>query len=401
MGQPETIDDLKPWERNPRKISRKASKGLSTSLDRFGDIAGITYNERTGRLVCGHQRVALLRKAGGQLKDGTIVMPDGDRYPVRVVDWDEGKEAAANVAANNPFIGGEFDDGLDELLRELEDNLGALEFDALGFDALLKECSSPEDVEVEEDEAPEPPKDPVTREGDVWALGRHKLICGDCRTITGLSYGMMFTSPPYNAATHLDYGKGKNRPLYRDYNDDMTEDEWASMVADVVSSAKVAGAMWSFVNLSYSANARSSWVTFLGKVKQYLWETIIWDKKTSMPVSSGMTRVAELIFALKLDPSAGHLSAEFETEANIWRIPSAGSQSDIHSAAFPVALPFRAMGLAPRLSVCDPFMGTGTTLIAAEQLGRDCIGVELQPAYCDVIVERWENLTGGKATRKC
>lgn len=124
-----TLDDLKPADYNPRVITEKAANGLKTSLQRFGDIGGLVFNRRTGRLVAGHQRMEQLRAAHGDglalrhVADGDprVVAPDGNEWPVRIVDWDEATEKAANVAANNPAIQGDWDDGkLQSLLEELE-----------------------------------------------------------------------------------------------------------------------------------------------------------------------------------------------------------------------------------------------------------------------------------------
>lgn len=131
-----TINDLAGWERNPRRISDDALHGLTRSLVEFGDLSGVVWNSRTGRLVCGHQRVRALREKHGDLpiEDGAIRAPDGKVYPVRVVDWDEVTEKAANVAANSPTIAGEFTEDLHEIIEELRDEVPELVEDlGLGY----------------------------------------------------------------------------------------------------------------------------------------------------------------------------------------------------------------------------------------------------------------------------
>jgi len=115
---PTSMADLKPAPYNPRKISPKAASALQRSLGEFGDLSGITWNSRTGHVVAGHQRLAELRKMGANLVDGCVVAT-GERYQVRVVDWPEGKEKAANVVANSPSIAGEFTDGLQDVLVDV------------------------------------------------------------------------------------------------------------------------------------------------------------------------------------------------------------------------------------------------------------------------------------------
>jgi len=132
-----TMDDLIAAEYNPRCIDDASADGLASSIDRFGDISGITWNARTGRIVCGHQRVAQLRKLGAQLVDGALQVASGDRFPVRVVDWSEAEEKAANVSANNPHITGSFNDDVDSLLAEIRGSIGDNDFSTLRLDALL------------------------------------------------------------------------------------------------------------------------------------------------------------------------------------------------------------------------------------------------------------------------
>lgn len=134
-----TMDDLQGAPYNPRTITEAASDGLTASMEDFGDISGITFNRRTGRLVSGHQRVERLRAMGGVM-DGDLIRVTikGERwqFAVRVVDWDEAKEKRGNVAANNPHIAGVFDDGLDALLAEIQSE-GVEEFERLRLNELM------------------------------------------------------------------------------------------------------------------------------------------------------------------------------------------------------------------------------------------------------------------------
>ncbi len=126
------LSDLKPAPYNPRTISAEALSALQTSLGEFGDLSGVTWNKATGHLVAGHQRLEALKKKHGNklaIKDGAIVTPAGETFPVRVVDWPEAKEKAANLAANSPFLAGSFDSGgLAAVLADLNvaDGLGSL-----------------------------------------------------------------------------------------------------------------------------------------------------------------------------------------------------------------------------------------------------------------------------------
>jgi len=147
MKRPNSIADLKPAGYNPREISPDALKGLGKSLGKFGDISGIVWNARTGVLVAGHQRLkALMEVHDGKLvlKSGAIETPMGERFAVRVVDWDEVTEKAANVSANNRFIEGEFTEGLTDILAEIKANMA--DFEELCFpDVKIPDATAPQD----------------------------------------------------------------------------------------------------------------------------------------------------------------------------------------------------------------------------------------------------------------
>ena len=146
-----SLEDLKPAPYNPRRIDPSAAKGLESSLENFGDISGIVWNATSGHVVCGHQRLAALKAKHGDkltLKRGQIVTPDGKSFSVRVVEWDDAKEKAANVAANNQHIAGEFTSDVLSLLESLEDALpefADLRLDILGEDMrrLLPDLAPP------------------------------------------------------------------------------------------------------------------------------------------------------------------------------------------------------------------------------------------------------------------
>lgn len=172
----ETIDDLKPAPYNPRTISPDALHGLRQSVERFGDLSGIVWNARSGHLVAGHQRVKALTDAGATFDPSPPRLVLGDRaFPVRVVDWDDATERAANITANNPHISGEFNDGLAGLLDDLRDFDG---FDALRLDALLAI-----DIDMPEDDAegivPEPDPNIILRvsvPAAVWLGKRGEIL---------------------------------------------------------------------------------------------------------------------------------------------------------------------------------------------------------------------------------
>jgi len=161
-GELTSITQLKGAAYNPRSITEEALEGLQHSLAGFGDISGIVWNKRTGNLVAGHQRLRALREKYGKdlkLVDGVLVA-DHQRFTVRVVDWDEATEKAANVTANNPNIAGEFTDGLQAVLEEIEANQPDL-MPYLNLDELLDRAMQGDQKRAGNHPLTDPPEEDV------------------------------------------------------------------------------------------------------------------------------------------------------------------------------------------------------------------------------------------------
>lgn len=393
-----SLGDLQPADYNPRKISAEAAAGLALSLDKFGDISGIVWNKRTGRVVAGHQRIEQLRQQGAQLVDGALVTKRGGRFSVRVVDWDESTEKAANIAANNPHIGGEWTENLEGLLEEVRLSLGEDEFTTLVLDKLAKDVPFSL-TEVNEDVVPEPPKVPVTKLGDVWVLGDHRLVCGDSTNAESFSHtsdivDCVWTDPPYGVSY-----VGKTKSALTIENDTLEGESLFNLLNSVFEHCirlSRPGASW-YV-------AAPSGVPFLefARVlsKHDIWRhTLIWLKQTfSMGRCDYHYRHEAIFYGWK--PGGPHCWKGGRSQDSVLEFDKPAANRE-HPTMKPVGLIARCIENSSNAgdSVLDPFAGSGTTLIACEQLGRRGIGLELSPAYCDVIVERWENLTGGKAKR--
>lgn len=219
--EPATARELTPADYNPRFISEKRQGQLSKSMSKFGDLNGITYNRRTGRLVGGHQRIkyllpnAKIKKQPAQDESGTvaigIIISGKSSWAYREVDWDETTEKAANIAAN--AAGGSFDE---EMLRGL-----VLELDKSGFEMDLLNLASLEDIldgklkeEKAEDEIPSVGGKLRSRRGDVWILGDHRVMCGDGTSREDVqklmgheTAAMVFTDPPYGVSYEGGVGK--------------------------------------------------------------------------------------------------------------------------------------------------------------------------------------------------
>lgn len=399
------LTDLKGAPYNPRKISTEAFVGLSKSLGRFGDISGIVFNTRTGRLVAGHQRVTALRELHGDLKveRERILLPTGESFRVRMVDWDEATERLANVAANNPLLGGEFTDDIADVL----DGLEAPDLEDVRLDELLATLSPPEITEATQDTAPTEASDRRCRPGDLWILGDHRLLCGDAtnaedveRLLGGEVPALMVTDPPYGV--HYD-------------------PEWRTHAAG----PKFGGERLGEVTADDRADWSSAIALFPGDVS-YIWCASLGVHIVAQSIeAAGFDRRNLLIWVKpRIVFGRGHYHWQHEQcwysvrrgrsgrwigdrkQSTIWEIknhnPMGGEQDDAdtaHSTQKPVECMARPIRNHEAAIVYDPFVGSGTTIIAAEQIERRCFAIEIDPNYCDIAIERWENFSQSKAER--
>jgi DNA modification methylase len=278
-------------------------------------------------------------------------------------------------------------------------------FEATGFDA--KELDAMVLREIDEDEVPEPPADPITKPGDIWILGEHRVLCGDstkaedvARLMNGEKADLCFTSPPYNADTTAGDGDIFNRKpqkkLYgKEFDDKMSSSEYVKFAENALSLCFANTEGFIFWNVNYNARSRFEYIKQIVPWLEYLIEQVCWKKHSAIPLKGSMRRAWEPIYLFSTTKKP--LGSE-SVESNFWDISNTKCQTEGHKACFPVALPAKAIEVSGNVALLyDPFLGSGTTLIAAEQLGRKCYGMEISPAYCDVIVKRWETLTGKKA----
>ncbi len=370
------LGDLKPAKYNPRKDLKPGDPEwdkLARSISEFGLVEPLVWNERTGNLVGGHQRLKVLKSQGIET------------VPVAVVDLELEQEKALNVALNK--IAGDWEPTpLADLLSELSNN-GLLEvtgFEEAELEALIDELTPRSLDDLVDPEIDEVNVESVTKLGDVWQLGDHRLICGDCTDASVMAQVMQeqraavaFADPPYNVGyEYADTDDNRSEDDYRDFCQ-----QWFAVLQGVSEKQIVTpGPM----NLS-------QWI------KQGAIHAIgIWQKVNGHGGSkiAMFTRWEPLLFL-----------------GERWR---RGREGDVFSYAtertnevedHTCPKPLKLLGdlvesySKPRDLWVDPFLGSGTTLIACEQLGRKCYGIELSPHYCDLIVRRWETLTGRKAER--
>jgi DNA modification methylase len=382
-----SIKELSPAKYNPRKISDEAMGRLTKSLAEFGNIQPITWNARTGNVVGGHQRLKVYQAMGKT------------EVEVWAVDLDEQKEKAANIALNK--LSGEFDlPMLKDILEEIDTGELDLEITGFGMDeiALMMEDAHPE---VTEDEVPEVPVDAITKPGDLWLLGEHRLLCGDStkaddvsKLNDGQTPSIMITDPPYGVQYDANWRNKAKR-------------------AD---GTPIGASAIGKVENDQRADWTDSWKLFLGDVA-YIWHAGLFAPIVARGLNdSGFELRAQIIWA-KNNFAIGRGDYHWKhepcwygvrkgktantvgdrTQTTLWEINKPQKSETGHSTQKPIECMARPIKNHNFDLVYDPFLGSGTTLIAAEQLGRKCYGMEISPNYCDVIVKRWENLTGKKA----
>ena len=407
------VHDLKPAEYNPRTITPEKLEMLRKSMTEYGDLSGIVYNRQTGRLIGGHQRIKRLdpawkitkkatKDSAGTVYTGYVDAPDG-RWAYREVDWPERKEIGANIASNKH--GGDFDyDKLKDLILEIDD--GNVDLELTGFDAdelidIMGVDIEPEEGLTDDDALPETPAIPNTQAGDLYLMGDHRLLCGDStsqKDVTRLMDGdqpvLMVTDPPYGveydpmwrAEAGMNVSKGKMGKVMNDDRVDWSE-AYRLFTGDVA--------------YIYHAGKYTAQVSDSIKACGYdIRSQIIWVKdRFALSRSDYHWQHEPCWYAVRQGKPSNWNGAPDQTTT--WRIARADDGGHGHGTQKPVecmAIPIRNNSRAGDI-IYDPFTGSGSTLIACQKLQRQCRSMELDPKYCDIIVKRWEDFTGEKATR--
>jgi DNA modification methylase len=433
-GQGKTIKvpiaALAPDAKNPRKMSDDARAGLAVSLETFGAL-DIVFNDTTSEIVSGHQRVAALKAAGATefVRDGDVGYishpKTGERFPVRFVRWTETKQRMANLVANNPEIQGEFDERALDQLRALEDQV---QFEEIGLRKLLDELNEEQVDEAkaghcDPDEVPEPPTDPISKRGDLWLLGDHKIMCGDStlaedvvRLMGGERAIMMSTDPPYcvnytgtnhpQSFKREQAGKDNNKG-WDAYVDAPTS---VAFFADFIRIALENALIANPAIYQWHASRRQALVEEAWTKNGLLWhQQIIWAKSRPILTRSHFMWAHEPAAYGWIEgrpptlrpPVSGDCSTVWTIDNRADESKGGGDNKVEHPTQKPVLIFERPITYHTRAGdiVYEPFSGSGSQIIAAERLGRRCFAMELAPEFVDVEVARWEKFTGRKAVR--
>lgn len=383
------IERLIPFARNARTHSETQVSQIAASIREWGWTNPVLVAE-DGTIIAGHGRVLAARKL--RIADVPVMVATG---------WTDAQKRAYTIADNKLTLNG----GWDEELLGLEiGELEVLRFDLnlIGFsdEELASLAARATDGLTDPDVVPDLPSNPVTRPCDVWVMGGHRLICGDSTSkddvdalLAGVSPHLMVTDPPYGVSYDPAWRKraGVNlNPLKlgKVINDDQAD--------------------W-----------REAWALFPGSVA-YIWHASLHTSEVKQSLeASGFGMRAQIIWAKdRFAFSRGHYHWQHEPcwysvrgtsgahwsgdrkQSTVWTIPARDDDGHGHGTQKPVECMRRPIenNSSPGQAVYDPFSGSGTTIIAAEMTGRSCFAIEIDPAYVDVTVLRWQAFTGSTAT---
>ena len=389
------VQSLIPYARNARTHSPEQVAQIAASIREFGWTNPILLDGDQG-VIAGHGRLLAARQLG------LAEVPC-----IELAHLSDTQRRAYILADNRLALNAGWDD---DLLRIELGELQSLDFDLdlLGFDDgelqdLLAGGEESRDGLADEDAVPEVPATPVSRPGDVWIMGSHRLLCGDATVaasydtlLQGESVDMVFTDPPYNvnyANSAKDKLRGKDRAILNDNLGDGFYDFLLAALSPTVANCR--GGIYVAMSSSELDVLQAAFRAAGGK-----WSTfIIWAKHTFTLGRADYQRQYEPILYGWPEGATRHWCGDRD-QGDVWNIKKP-QKNDLHPTMKPVELVERAIRNSSRPGnvVLDPFGGSGTTLIAAEKSGRIARLIELDPKYVDVIVRRWQDFTGQQAVR--
>jgi DNA modification methylase len=362
------IAELNPAEYNPRRMTSKQYEDLKNSLEKFGLVDPIIINS-DNTVVGGHQRLRIMRELGAEL------------VPVVRVNLSKEDEKELNIRLNKNT--GEFD------IDVLANNFEVDELKDWGFKDIELGFNIDKIVEgnIKDDHIPEV-KETRVKLGDVWQLGKHRLMCGDStkesdveKLMNGEKVDMVFTDPPYN----IDYkGIKDNRKIK---NDKMSNEKFIEFLynsLNISTDTFYVCCSWQYCHLFKQA---------LEELKKPVKSFIVWNKVNPAQHLDKYFKQHEIILY------HGKFGGQKTLRGDIWEVKR--ERNTVHPTMKPISLIQIALeDNNKKKLIYDPFLGSGSTLIACEKTNRICYGMELDTKYCDVIIERWEQFTGQKA-KKC
>jgi len=384
------LDRLKPYAKNAKMHGTDQVAKIAASMAEFGWTVPCLVAD-DGELIAGHGRVLAAEMLG--LTEVPVIvlghLTDEQRRAYRIADNKLTELGEWNEAILSEEL---------QLLASEDFDLSLIGFDDGELDALLSGLDGETDTEGEDD-LPEPPEDPVSRPGDLWVLGNHRLLCGDATVATDVErvLGMikpllMVTDPPYGVeydpAWRNKTGASATKRTGKVLNDDRADwrEAWSLFPGDVA---------YVWHGALHAATVAESLEAAGFNVRSQ----IIWAKDRLVLSRGDYHWQHEPCWYAVKKTGKGYWAGD-RKQTTLWQIANKDQDADtVHGTQKPVECMRRPIlnNSSPGQAIYEPFMGSGTTLIAAETTGRVCLGIELNPAYIDVAVERWQQFTGQDA----
>lgn len=392
------IDKIKLNPRNPRK-NEESVDDVVKSMTEFGGVWPILVRRKNKQVIAGNTRLKAYQKLG--LKTVPVIyhaMSEVDAEVYGIFD----NKSSENTPWDNPMLADMF-----VQLDEMKVDLDLTGFSVEEIEDIRTEVHGPREGLTDDDQVPEPPKKPITKLGDLWLLGEHRVLCGDAtkaedvgRLMGGVKADMVFTDPPYNVA----YGDSSN-PRYTAHvsgkhgtikNDKQSDSEWLEFNKKLAIILKEYCKGDFYVWGAPGPDGMRQRLMFIDNGIHWS-AVIIWKKQRLVLAAGKYQRMYEPCFY------GWHKKSSFvadRKQVEVWEVDRPHA-SELHPTMKPVELCCKGIGNSSNQGgiVWDGFLGSGSTLIACEKLQRKCYGLEIEPKYVDVIVKRWQDYTGLKAER--
>jgi len=389
------IGELIEYASNPRNIGSDAVDKLAAMIHEFGFRVPIVAKS-DGLIVDGHLRLQAAKKLGME----TVPCLNAD-------DMTDAQIKAFRIAVNKAAEFASWDD--ETLAAELEElgnmdfNMELTGFDEDELDTIIAEFDAVDEGLTDDDSVPEAQPDPITVEGDIWLLGKHRLMCGDSTSINaveklmdGKKADMLFTDPPYGVRYTGGHNKKKRDGIIADTleGDNLTGLFYGALTA-ALTVVKDGAAFYVWYASGKSIDTFASLANLPLEVR-----AIIQWYKVRSGLGAFMSQYIPNCEPCMYLHIKGKTPAWYgpTTEKTVWELQRVGN-NDFHPTQKPVELSERAMNNSSKSGdlILDLFGGSGATLIACEKTARACVMMELDPGYCDVIIKRWQEFTGKEA----
>lgn len=379
------IDDIKPYDKNAKIHTPEQIEQIKKSIEEFGmnDPIGIW---KDNIIIEGHGRLMALKELGYE------------EVPViRLDNLTDDQRKAYTLIHNQTTMNTGFDlDILNEELQNIELDMSDFGFDEIELDDIEEE------KEIVEDEVPELPDEPKAKLGDIYQLGNHRLMCGDstkeedvAKLMNGVKADMVFTDPPYNLETKGGCKGEIGKALRKQGNDiefisNFNPNEFLKVLPKVFENNKLN---------SYIFCNKELLPTYLNWAveNKYSYNVLVWKKPNAIPI--GDSHRPDIEYLLLFRKNA--IWNNGLKDVNYSRCLEFSRETGLHPTMKPIKLITNEMEISSNenSNILDLFGGSGSTLIACEQLNRKCYMMELDPHYIDVIIQRWEDFTGKKAVK--